>query len=174
MNRIFSMLTVAATATTVIADDAKPIAAPELTGVTEWVNSKPLAIKDLKGKVVVVHFWTHGCINCVNNYPQYKAWTKAYEKATDFAMIGIHTPEFDGEKKIDRIKAKAKDNGLTFPIAVDNDGKNWKAWGNQYWPCVYLVDKAGIVRYRWAGELREAGMKTVTAEIEKLRAETGK
>jgi peroxiredoxin len=112
--------------------DGKPIPVPELTSVSEWINSKPLKIADLKGKVVVVHFWTHGCINCVRNYEHYRAWTTQFEKVPEFAMIGIHTPEFDSEKNVERIKQKAKDNKLTFPIAVDNDSKNWQAWGNQY------------------------------------------
>jgi peroxiredoxin len=174
MTRTFFTTAALLASLTMSCADDKPIPAPELIGVSEWINSKSLKLADLKGKVVVVHFWTHGCINCVRNYEHYRDWTTQFEKVPEFAMIGIHTPEFDSEKNGERIKQKAKDNKLTFPIAVDNDSKNWQAWGNQYWPCVYLVDKQGNVRYRWAGELGKDGMKTVTAEIEKLLKEAVK
>jgi peroxiredoxin len=146
-------------------------AAPEFTGVTDWVNSKPLKIADLKGKVVVVHFWTNGCINCVHNYPHYRAWTEKFKDNKDLVIVGIHTPEFDAEKNLDGIKERAAKNRLTFPIAVDNDQANWKAWGNRYWPCVYLVDKAGTIRHRWEGELGDDGFKKVTGKIDELLAE---
>jgi len=145
--------------------------APEFTGVTDWVNSKPLKLAELKGKVVVVHFWTNGCINCIHNYPHYRAWTDKYKGNKDLVMIGIHTPEFDAEKNVGRIKERASKNRLTFPIAVDNDNANWKAWGNRYWPCVYLVDKTGTIRRRWEGELGNDGFKTVTGQIDELLAE---
>ena len=151
--------------------DKAPVAAPEFTGVTEWINSKPLKLADQKGKVVVVHFWTNGCINCIHNYPHYRAWQDKYKDNKDLVIVGIHTPEFDAEKDVARIKDRASKNGLTFAIAVDNDGANWKAWGNQYWPCVYLVDKAGKVRHRWEGELGADGYKTMTGMIDKLLAE---
>jgi peroxiredoxin len=152
-------------------EDKPDGAAPEFTGVTEWVNSKPLKLADQKGKVVIVHFWTNGCINCVHNYPHYRAWTKKYKDNKDLIIVGIHTPEFDADKNVDRIKDRAKKNDLTFAIAVDNDGANWKAWSNRYWPCVYLVDKAGNVRYHWEGELGDDGYKKVTGQIEELLAE---
>ena len=153
-------------------DDSKPIPAPELVDVTDWVNSKPLKLADQKGKVVIVHFWTNGCINCIHNYPHYRAWTDRFKKNKDVLMIGIHTPELEGEKDLDRLKARAEKNKLTFPIAVDNKLANWNAWGNQYWPCVYVVDKAGNVRYRWAGELGDDGFKKVSGLIDELLAET--
>ena len=90
---------------------------------------------------------------------------------TDLVIVGIHTAEFDAEKDVDRIKDRAAKNHLTFAIAVDNKGANWKAWGNRYWPCIYLVDKAGKIRYRWEGELGDDGYKKVTAQIDKLLAE---
>ena len=124
----------------------------------------------MKGKVVVVHFWTHSCINCINNYPHMRAWTEAY-KEKDVFILGIHTPEFDVEKKVAKIQAKVKENKLTFPIAVDNEGANWKAWSNRYWPCVYLVDKKGNVRYRWEGELGKDGESRMRKAIDELLAE---
>ena len=144
--------------------------APELTGVAAWINSEPLKPADLKGRVVIVHFWTHGCINCIHNYPHYRKWAKDF-KDKDVTMIGIHTPEFDREKDLDRIKKKAKENDLTFPIAVDNDGANWKAWRNRYWPCVYLVDRKGTIRYHWEGELGKDGEAAMRKRIDELLAE---
>jgi len=145
--------------------------APEFTGVTDWVNSKPLKLADQKGKVVVVHFWTNGCINCVHNYPHYRAWTEKYKGNNDLIIVGIHTPEFDEEKDVDRIRDRAAKNRLTFPIAVDNEQANWKAWGNRSWPSVYLVDKTGTIRQRWEGELGDDGYKKITRQIDELMAE---
>jgi thiol-disulfide isomerase/thioredoxin len=142
------------------------VPAPEFTEVSEWINTKPLKMADLKGKVVVVHFWTNGCINCVHNYPHYVAWQEKYKGNADFINVGIHTPEFDSEKSIDRIKERMAKNKLTFPVAVDNAQANWKAWNNRYWPCVYVIDKAGHVRYHWEGELGDAGFKKVTGWID--------
>ena len=110
----------------------------------------------LRGKVVLVHFWTNGCYNCVNNYPHYKAWQERYA-GKDVVIVGIHTPETSGEHDVERIKAQAAKHGLKFPIAVDNDGSNWKAWNNRYWPTVYVVDRRGRVRYGWEGELNYKG-----------------
>ncbi len=149
----------------------RPAPAPEFSGVTTWVNSAPLKLADLRGKVAIVHFWTNGCINCIHNYPHYRAWTEKYQPNHDLIMVGVHTPEFDAEKNVDRIKDQAAKNHLAFPIAVDNEGANWKAWGNHFWPCIYLVDKAGNVRYRWDGELGPSGFKKVFAQIDTLLAE---
>lgn len=151
--------------------DPKPTPAPELTDVTAWVNTKPLKLADQKGRVVVLHFWTHGCFNCVNNYPHYRAWQKAYKDNEAFLMVGVHTPEFRAERDVDAIKAQVKKHELDFAVAVDNDGKNWKAWNNRYWPCVYLIDKTGAVRERWEGELGEKGFKQLTRSIDALLAE---
>src|SRR5258708_7125321 len=147
--------------------------APELKGVTEWINSDPLTMAKLRGKVVLVHFWTNGCYNCVNNYPHYKAWQERYA-GKDVVIVGIHTPETSGEREIERIKAQASKHGLKFSIAVDNDAANWKAWNNRYWPTVYVVDKRGRVRYGWEGELNyqcAKGEETVRKLVDKLLLE---
>ncbi|QEL17761.1 redoxin domain-containing protein [Limnoglobus roseus] len=149
----------------------KPIPAPEFAGITDWVNAKAMTVADQNGKVLVLHFWTNGCINCVHNYPHYVAWQDKYKGEKSFVMVGVHTPEFDAEKDVDRIKERAKKNKLTFAIAVDNDAKTWAAWGNRYWPCVYVVDKAGNVRHKWEGELGDAGYKQVTGQIDELLKE---
>ena len=149
----------------------KPVPAPEFTGATEWLNAKPLKTADQRGKVVVVHFWTNGCINCVHNYPHYRAWQDKYKDGKELLLVGVHTPEFKAEKDVDQIKDRMTKNKLTFAVAVDNDAAVWKAWGNQYWPCIYLVDKAGNVRHRHEGELGDAGYKKVTGLIDDLLTE---
>jgi thiol-disulfide isomerase/thioredoxin len=161
----------AALATAARPADVEP--APELTGITAWVNSEPLTMAGLRGRVVVVHFWTHGCINCIHNYPALKRWQTKYADR-GVTIVGVHTPEFDREKDLERIKAKAKENGLTFAVAVDNDAKTWRAWRNQYWPCVYLVDRRGRVRYHWEGELNykdQKGEEVMGRHIDELLAE---
>ncbi|QJX00225.1 redoxin domain-containing protein [Frigoriglobus tundricola] len=152
-------------------EKTKPVPAPEFTGVTEWINTKPLTMADQKGKVLVVHFWTNGCVNCVNNYPRYRAWQDKYKGDKGLVMIGVHTPEFKAEKDVDRIKDRMAKHKLSFAVAVDNDSANWKAWGNRYWPCVYLVDKTGHVRHYWEGELGDDGYKAMTRTIDALLAE---
>jgi len=152
-------------------EKAKPIAAPKFTGVTEWLNAKPIVLAEQKGKVVVVHFWTNGCVNCINNYPHYRAWQDKYQGNPDLLIVGIHTPEFDAEKDIERIKARMTKNKLRFAVAVDNDGANWKAWGNRYWPTVYIVDKSGNIREHAEGELGDEGYRKLTSTIDALLAE---
>jgi len=149
--------------------------APEFTRVTRWINSEPLSLAKLRGKVVVVHFWTNGCSNCINNYPHYRAWQERYA-GKDVVIVGIHTPETPDERVIAGIRRQAEKNGLKFPIAVDNDGANWRAWKNEVWPTVYVVDQKGVVRYGWEGELSFQGAKgeeTVRKVIDTLLAEGG-
>jgi peroxiredoxin len=151
----------------------KTAPAPEFRDVTRWINSEPLTMAKLRGKVVLVHFWTNGCSNCVNNYPHYRAWQARYA-GKDVVIVGVHTPETPGEREIERIKAQAAKHGLKFPIAVDNDASNWSAWNNRYWPTVYVVDRRGIVRYGWEGELNyrgEAGEETVRKLVDALLLE---
>jgi peroxiredoxin len=150
----------------------KPVNAPEFPEDMPWVQSKPLKLADQRGKVVVVHFWTFGCINCIHNYPVYKAWQTQYaEKGV--TIIGVHTPEFKHEADVDRVRAKAQENGLKFPIVVDNESRIWKKWDNQYWPSIYLIDKQGRVRYHWDGELHpeKDADKRFAAHIDELLAE---
>jgi thiol-disulfide isomerase/thioredoxin len=148
-------------------------AAPEFARGTQWLQSKPLTLGSLRGQVVVVHFWTFGCINCIHNYPAYKSWQAKYA-GKGVTIIGVHTPEFQGETDVRQVRAKAAQYGLKFPIAVDNDRQNWKIWQNRYWPSIYLVDKKGRVRYRWEGELDSAttkGERLLRAKIDALLAE---
>ena len=148
------------------------VRAPELVP-GEWINSPGLTLEGLRGKVVVVHFWTFACGNCIHNYPHYKAWQRDLAPK-GVTLIGIHTPETAGERKVDSVRRSATENGLTFPILIDNDRANWDAWGNSIWPSVYLVDKQGRVRTWWYGELNWAGAKgeaAMRAVIDELLVE---
>jgi thiol-disulfide isomerase/thioredoxin len=149
------------------------MAAPEFAKSTSWLQSEPLTMASLRGRVVVVHFWTFGCISCIHNYPAYKGWQEKYA-GKGLTIVGIHTPEFEHEADVKRVRAKAEQNGLKFPIAVDNGGQNWKNWKNRYWPSVYLIDKKGKVRYYWEGELDSKttkGEHLLRRRIEELLAE---
>lgn len=146
---------------------------PELQNVTEWINTEPLSMESLRGRVVMVHFWTFECYNCVNNYPTYKKWIKRYDPE-EVLILGIHTPENESEKNTEKVSKQMEQHGLSFAVAVDNDKANWNAWHNLWWPSVYLVDKKGRVRYWWYGELRwqgATGDQWITKRIEELRAE---
>ena len=124
---------------------------PELTGATAWLNSPPLSSADLRGKVVLVDFWTFGCINCQRALPHVRAWAEKY-KDQGLVVIGVHAPEFAFERKIDNVKRAAGDLGLHFPIAIDNDFAIWRSFSNQYWPANYFVDAQGRIRFHHFGE----------------------
>lgn len=128
--------------------------APELTG-SEWLNTpkgSSLKLSSRKGKVTIVHFWTFGCINCKHNLPAYARWQKLLA-SQDVAIIGVHTPETRGEAKSTNVAKFVKQRGITYPVLIDSDSKNWSRWHQNYWPTVYLIDKKGNIRYRWEGEL---------------------
>jgi peroxiredoxin len=176
---IVAVLSSVAATTTRPAVAQEPVAmnipAPELQGIEEWINAKPMAWKDLKGQVVVLHFWTFGCINCIHNYPCYAGWHEDFA-GKGVTIIGVHTPESDGEKKIEAVRKKVKDNGMKYAVAVDSEGKTWAAWGNRWWPSIYLIDKKGSVRYRWDGELnwnKVKGEEVLRKKIKELLAEKG-
>ena len=126
--------------------------APEFTGVTGFVNT-PAAIKlsDLKGKVVLVHFWTYTCINCIHTIPHLNDWYQKYSNK-GLVIIGVQTPEFSYEKNIDNVKAAVQNFQIKYPIILDNNYVNWNAYGNNYWPRDYLVDNQGFIRYNHIGE----------------------
>jgi thiol-disulfide isomerase/thioredoxin len=147
--------------------------APELQPGNAWINSEPLTLVRLRGKVVILNFYTFGCGNCINNYPVYKRWYEAYN-GKGVVILGIHTPETQGERNVDAVRRKAADSGLAWPILVDNAKANWNAWSNNVWPSVYLIDKRGIIRAWWYGELnwqKTPGEKIMTARIDQLLAE---
>lgn len=128
-----------------------PYPAPEFTGLDGWINSKPLTMKELKGKVVLVDFWTYSCINCIRNNPYIEGW---YEKYQDqgLVVVGSHAPEFAFEKVKANVQKAVKDQGLTYPVALDNDLATWAAFQNRSWPTAYLIDAEGQVRRVHEGE----------------------
>jgi thiol-disulfide isomerase/thioredoxin len=132
--------------------------APELRGVESWINSPPLTLKQLRGKVVVVHFWAFGCINCVRNLPHYQSWYEKFPQS-QVTIIGIQTPETAAEREIDNLRANVTERQIKYPVAFDAQAENWKAWANNMWPSVYLVDRQGQVRTWWYGELNWQGAK---------------
>src|SRR5439155_17769924 len=147
---------------------------PELIGdSTAWLNSSPLSADQPRGRVVVVHFFAFGCINCIHNYPTYREWQEAFA-GKDVQLIGIHTPETQGEHNVQTLQSKLKAERLEFPVIVDNDKANWNAWGNSMWPSVYVLDKQGYMRAFWAGELKwqgATGDQQIKRQIETLLAE---
>jgi len=150
-----------------------PGLAPEFTEIEAWVNSDPVTIESLRGKVVIVHFFAFGCINCIHNYPWYKEWHDAYQ-GQDVAIIGIHTPETKTEEDNSLLEASLAKNELKFPVAVDKEKAMWKAWYNNMWPSVYIIDKQGRLRYWWYGELDWEGagnQKVARQQIDQLLAE---
>ncbi|HEY1066012.1 MAG TPA: redoxin domain-containing protein, partial [Pirellulales bacterium] len=138
----------------VLAQEAakNPGQAPEFEGVTEWINTEPVKLADLRGRVVVVHFYAFNCINCIRNLPHYNKWQKDFADQP-VTIVGLQTPETDDERKIELVRKKAKESEMTHAIGFDADSKMWNAWGNDLWPTVYLIDRRGRVRYRWRGEL---------------------
>ena len=150
-----------------------PGMAPEFASIDAWINSEPVTIESLRGKVVVVHFFAFGCINCIHNYPWYKQWHDAYQ-GKDVTLIGIHTPETKTEEDNSLLEASLEKNGLKFPVAVDKEKAMWKAWYNNMWPSVYIIDKQGRLRFWWYGELDWEGagnQKVARQQIDQLLAE---
>ena len=117
----------------------------------QWLNSGPLDWAALKDKVVLVEFWTFECYNCKNVEPYVKQWYNKF-KDRGLEIVAVHTPEFDRERKLENVKRYIKDHNITYPVAIDNDFKIWRNYSNRYWPAMYLVDKKGVVRYRFIGE----------------------
>ncbi|MGN6082036.1 thioredoxin family protein [Trinickia sp.] len=141
--------------------------APEFTGIDHWLNSPPLTMQSLRGKVVLVDFWTYGCINCFHTLPHVEAWDQQY-RSKGLTIIGVHTPEFPNERNTENVKEAIRRYGIRFPVAQDNDYATWNAYGNQYWPAFYLIDKTGHVVYTHVGE---GQYEQTQAWIEKLLAQ---
>ncbi|MEO5659178.1 MAG: cytochrome c biogenesis protein CcdA [Polaromonas sp.] len=124
---------------------------PPITGAVEWLNSPPLTADELRGKVVLVDFWTFGCVNCRNALPYVREWHRKY-KDQGLVVIGVHSPEFAYEKNISNVKRALNDLGIAFPVAVDNNFAIWRAFNNNYWPAHYFVDAQGRIRFHHFGE----------------------
>ncbi|HWE25207.1 MAG TPA: thioredoxin family protein [Myxococcales bacterium] len=150
---------------------------PPLDGATSWLNSPPLSTADPRGKVVLIDFGTYTCINWLRSLPYVRAWAEKY-KNRGVVVIGVHTPEFRFEKDLDNVRRAIKDMKIDFPIAVDSDYAIWDAFGNQYWPALYIVDAQGRIRHHQFGEgdydgsertvqqlLREAGASDIGNQL---------
>lgn len=151
--------------------------APVLGGAADWLNSKPLSLESLRGKVVLVNFWTYSCINSIRAIPYTRAWAEKYA-ADGLVVLGVHAPEFSFEKDTDNVEKALAAFDVRYPVALDNDYRLWNAFENNYWPAFYLIDAEGHVRYHHFGEgnyrrteqaiqdlLREAGSHTVPDTI---------
>jgi thiol-disulfide isomerase/thioredoxin len=124
---------------------------PEFRGISDWFNTEPLTREALRGRVVLVDFWTLSCVNCIRTLPHLKAWHDRYREA-GLTVVGIHTPEFGFEKEAANVKAALERFGIGYAVALDNDYAMWKAYRNHYWPAHYFVDRAGRIRYHHFGE----------------------
>ncbi len=148
-------------------DDSQP--APEFSGLAAWLNSKPLHLSDLKGKIVLIDFWTYSCVNCIRTLPHLKEWHEKYKKY-GFEIIGIHAFEFSFEKKTENVESAIKKFGITWPVCLDNNRVMWDAYENNYWPRKYLIDAKGAIRYDHIGE---GGYGETEMAIVKLLEENG-
>lgn len=129
----------------------RPYPAPAISGITTWINSTPVDIAALRGKVILIDFWTYSCINCLRSLPYIKEWYTRYHQ-DGLVVIGIHTPEFAFEKNSDNVRAAVKRLGILYPVALDNNYATWINYGNHYWPAHYLINKEGQVVYQHFGE----------------------
>jgi cytochrome c biogenesis protein CcdA/thiol-disulfide isomerase/thioredoxin len=143
---------------------------PSLAGAVEWLNSPPLTAEALRGKVVLVNFWTYSCINCLRTLPYVRAWAERY-RDQGLVVIGVHTPEFAFERRTANVRRAAADLGVSYPIAIDNGFGIWRAFGNQYWPALYFVDAEGRIRHHRFGE---GGYEMSEQVIQTLLAEAGR
>jgi cytochrome c biogenesis protein CcdA/thiol-disulfide isomerase/thioredoxin len=148
-------------------DDFGP--APEFAGIGSWLNTEPLTLAELRGKVVVIDFWTYSCINCLRTLPYLKRWDEAY-RDKGLVLVGVHSPEFAFERVESNVEDAVERLGVRYPVALDNEFETWTAWGNRYWPAKYFVDRQGHVRYAHFGEGDYEGSEEV---IRTLLAEPG-
>jgi thiol-disulfide isomerase/thioredoxin len=143
--------------------------APELTGISGYINTDPITLADLRGKVVLVDFWTYSCINCIRTIPYLNAWHEKY--ADDgLVIVGVHTPEFEFEKDPNNVKAAVEKFEIKYPVVQDNDKGTWKAYENRYWPRKYLIDNEGYIRYDHIGEGAYAETEKVIQSLLSERA----
>ncbi len=177
----FSMLSVTALVFTLLLspiiqakEKLKGTPAPEFThhSSEDWINSKPLTLKDLKGKVVLLDFWTFECWNCYRSFP----WLNSLEKQLadeDFQVIGVHSPEFKHEHDRKLVEAKIKEFELHHPVMMDNDFSYWKALNNRYWPAYYVIDKDGLIQGKFYGEAHQgdSNAKAIETLIKQLLAQ---
>ncbi len=169
-----SPVDVASTRTTFAAKDTRQAAYrsdlpvegqfPSLDGAVQWLNSKPLTPAELRGKVVLVDFWTYSCINCIRTIPYVRAWAEKY-RDQGLVVIGVHAPEFAFEKQIGNVEKAVRDFKITYPVAIDNNFAIWRAFSNSYWPAHYFIDAEGQIRYTHFGEGDYEGSERVIQDL---------
>ena len=157
------------TACRALADEGRM---PELRGAVGWINTAPLTSEMLRGKVVLVYFWTYTCINSLRPLPYVKAWAEKYSDA-GLVVIGMHTPEFSIEKERENVQHAVRDLKVPFPVALDSNYRIWEAFKNAYWPALYFVDAQGRIRHHHFGEGRYAEAERVLQELLKERGAEG-
>ena len=143
--------------------------APEFTGIAGWVNSRPLTLAGLRGRVVLIDFWAYSCVNCVRTFPALRELYARYHPA-GLEIVGVHAPEFDFEKSRSNVEEAARRHGLPWPMALDNDMATWRAYRNNYWPRVYLIDARGTIRFDHIGE---GGEDLIQRRVRGLLTEAG-
>ena len=143
--------------------------APELSGIVGWINTEPFTLVSLRGKVVLVDFWTYTCVNCIRTFPYLKQWYDKYAEQ-GLVIVGVHSPKFEFEKKQENVEAAVEQYGLEYPVAQDNDFMTWRAYNNRAWPAKYLIDKDGVIRYIHFGE---GAYDKTEQKIRELLEETG-
>jgi thiol-disulfide isomerase/thioredoxin len=152
--------------TATLVPETKSTLAPELAPGT-WINSEPLTLKSLRGRVVLVEFWTFGCYNCRNTLPAVKAWDAQYREK-GLTVVGVHSPEFDEEKNLESVRREVASLGIQFPVVTDNDYATWRAYDVEAWPTIFVLDKLGRIRWTHVGEGKYDETEQV---IQKLLAE---
>jgi thiol-disulfide isomerase/thioredoxin len=143
--------------------------APDFTGIVDWENSPPLTMDGLRGKVVLVDFWTYSCINCQRTFPFLRHWWDSYH-AAGLVIVGVHSPEFTFEKDVANVRRAVRDYDIQWPVAVDTNMATWNAYSNQYWPAEYLIDAGGRIRHTNFGE---GDYGTTEKDIQTLLGESG-
>jgi len=145
-----------------------PRSAPDFVGIERWLNSEPLTMQALRGKVVLVEFWTFACSNCVRMLPHVSGWQREYAER-GLVVVGVHTPETDFEQMGEQLERALARHQITYPIAQDNAYATWRAWDNHYWPALYLVDRKGKIAFSHFGE---GDTETIEAAIRRLLDES--
>jgi thiol-disulfide isomerase/thioredoxin len=143
---------------------------PGFDGATGWLNSAPLATEDLRGKVVLVDFWTYTCINWLRTLGYIRAWADKYV-GQGLVVVGVHTPEFPFERDLDNVRQAVKDRGVEYPVALDSEYAIWRAFGNRYWPAVYIADAEGRIRHHQFGE---GGYEECERVVQQLLRDAGR
>jgi len=162
----YSLVSPPGPATTVAGASSLPDlgVAPNFVGISAWINSPPLDLSQLKGRIVLVDFWTYSCINCIRTIPYLNAWYAKYGQ-DGLTVVGVHTPEFQFERNYTNVLSAVKSMGIKYPVALDNSYSTWNVYGNEYWPTEYIIDQNGIIRHTQIGEGDYNETETVIREL---------